>query len=168
MTNRMKEIRVEKVVVNIGCGTGGEKLDKAKKVLEKLTGKKIVETCTNRRTTFGVAKGRPIGCKVTLRGKDAAEFLKRVLDAVDFKLPESVFDAQGDFSFGVKEHISIPGVRYEPDIGIYGMDVCVRLERRGYRVMRKRNGSAIGNGHRIKPEEARAWAEKNLNIKVGE
>ena len=164
--SKMKEIRIEKVVINMGVGEPGEKLDKAQRLLEKLTEKKVVLTHTKKRTTFGAGKGRKIGCKVTLRSDHATEFLKKVLDAVDFKLPASVFDAQGNFSFGIKEHISIPGVRYDPEIGIYGMDVCVRLERRGYRVAKRRNNSKIGKSHKITPEEAREWAEKNLNIRV--
>ena len=166
MENQMKQIRVEKVVINIGCGEPGEKLEKAKKLLEKLTGKKVVLTKTSNRTTFGTPKGRTIGVMVTLRGKEAEDFIKRAIDAADNKLPKRVFDRQGNFSFGVKEHINMPGVRYEPEIGIYGMDVCVRLERRGYRVSRKRQPSPVGITHRITPEEARQFAEKHLGIKV--
>ena len=121
--NPMKNIRIEKITLNIGCGEAGEKLDKAKKLLEVLTNKKVVITTTHDRTSFGMAKGRPIGCKITLRGKDAEEFLKKALDAVDLKLSKNIFDKQGSFSFGVKEHIDIPGVRYDPQIGIFGMDV---------------------------------------------
>jgi large subunit ribosomal protein L5 len=168
MENQMKQIRVEKVVINIGCGEPGEKLDKAKRLLEKLTEKKVILTRTSGRTTFGTPKGRTIGVKVTLRGKKAEEFIKRAIDAADNKVNKRVFDKQGNFSFGVKEHINMPGVRYDPEIGIYGMDVCVRLERRGYRVSRKRQPSRVGVTHRIKPEEAMQFAEKHLGIKVVE
>lgn len=164
--NAMREIRIAKVTLNIGCGEAGEKLDKAKKLLETLTGKIAPLTKTRRRTTFGTPKGRTIGCKVTLRGKAAFDFLKRSLDAVDFKLKNSVFDRQGNFSFGVKEHIHIPGVKYDPSIGIYGMDICVSLERRGYRVARKKMSSKIGKSHLITAEESKEWAIKNLGVKV--
>lgn len=164
--NPMREIRMEKLTINIGCGTGGEKLDKAKKLLEKITGKKVAITNSHSRSTFGVAKGRPLGCMITLRGKDAKEFLKKALDAVDGKLPEKVFDRQGNFSFGIKEQIDIPGVRYDPEIGIYGMDVCMTLERRGYRVKKKRIPHGVGKSHRIKKEESREWAIKNFGAKV--
>jgi large subunit ribosomal protein L5 len=169
MENPMREIRIEKVVVNIGCGEAGEKLDKAKKMLEGLIkDHKIVTTHTHDRTTFGMAKGRPIGMKVTLRGKDAEDFLRRALEAVDGKVAETSFDRQGNVSFGVKEHISMPGVRYDPEIGVWGMDVCVRLERRGYRVSRKRNPSKVSKSHRIKPEEAKEFMLKNFGIKSAE
>jgi large subunit ribosomal protein L5 len=164
--NPMQNIRIEKITLNIGCGESGEKLDKAKKLLEVLTNKKIVITKTRKRTTFGMAKGRPIGCKVTLRGKDAEEFLKKALDAVDFKLSKNVFDRQGSFSFGVKEHISIPGVKYDPDIGILGMDVCVSLERPGFRIKRKKVSHKIGKKHLIKPEEAMDWVVKNYKVEL--
>jgi len=167
--NPMREIRIEKVVVNIGCGEAGEKLDKAKKMLEGLiTGHKIVTTHTHDRTTFGMAKGRPIGMKVTLRGEDADAFLKRALEAVDGKVAEASFDRQGNVSFGVKEHISMPGVRYDPEIGVWGMDVCIRLERRGYRVSRKRNPSKVSKSHRIKPQEAMEFMVKSFGIKTAE
>jgi len=164
--NPMQNIRIEKITINIGCGESGEKVEKVQKMLETLTNRKIVITKTHRRTTFGVAKGRPIGCKVTLRGKDAEEFLKRALEAVEKKLPKNIFDTQGNFSFGIKEHIDIPGVRYDPDIGIFGMDVCVTLERPGFRIKRKRISHEIGNKHLIKPEEAKEWVINNYGVEV--
>lgn len=164
----MKEIRVEKVVVNIGCGEAGEKLEKAKKLLAMLVGKTIVVTKSKKRSTFGVPKGRTIGVAVTLRGEDAMKFLERALDANGHKLKPTVFDKQGNFSFGVHEHIGLADVKYDPEIGIYGMDVAVRLERRGYRVSRKSKPTKIGHDHRIKPEEAREWAVQKLGVKVDE
>ena len=162
----MRNIRIEKITLNIGCGESGEKLDKAKKLLGILTGKKIVVTSTHKRTSFGMAKGRPIGCKVTMRNKDAEEFLKKAFDAVDFKLSKDVFDRQGSFSFGIKEHIDIPGVRYDPEIGIFGMDVAVTLERAGFNVKRKKLSHSIGKKHLIKPEEAMEWVVNNYKVDV--
>ncbi len=157
-----------KVTLNIGCGESGEKLERAKKLIEKLSGKKVVVTTTHGRTTFGMAKGRPIGIKVTLRGKSALEFLNKALAARDSKLPGTCFDKQGNFAFGVREHIDMPGVRYDPDIGIFGMDVCVTLERPGYRISRVRIAHTIGHNHRITSDEAQDWAVKNLGVKVEE
>ncbi len=162
----MRSIRIEKITVNIGCGDSGEKLEKAKQLLGELTDKKVVVTRTHDRTTFGMAKGRPIGCKVTIRGKDAKDFLKKALEATEKKLPRTVFDSTGNFSFGVKEHIDIPGVRYDPNIGIFGMDVSVTLERLGFRVKRKRLSSKIGRKHLIKPEEAIEWVTKNFEVEI--
>jgi large subunit ribosomal protein L5 len=164
--NPMRDIKIEKITINIGCGESGEKLEKAKKLLEILVNKKVVVTKTHKRTTFGMPKGRDIGCKVILRKKDAEEFLKKALDAVDKKLPKTVFDKQGSFSFGIKEHIDISGVRYDPDIGIFGMDVCVSLERAGFRVKRKKISHKIGKKHLIKPEETREWVIKKYGIEI--
>jgi len=166
MMNPMREIRIQKVTINMGCGEAGEKLDKAKKLLAAVINKKIVTTSTSGRTTFGMPAGRAIGCKTTLRGQDAEDFLKRAFEAADGKLLKRVFDRQGNFSFGVKEHISLPGVRYDPEIGIFGMDVCVTLERRGYRVARKRMPSRVSKTHAIRPDEAMDWTVKKFGIKV--
>lgn len=157
MMNVMKNIRIAKVTINIGCGEAGDKLEKATKLLGTLTEKKIIQTRTTKRSTFGTPKGRPIGCKVTLRGKDAEEFLKRALDALDNKLSQRKFDKLGNFSFGIKEHIDMTNVKYDPNIGIYGMDVCVTLGRPGYRVSRKKISSKIGKNHLITKDEAIKW-----------
>lgn len=164
--NPMKEIKIEKVTLNIGCGEAGQKLEIAKKLLEMLTKRKIVVTHTYKRTTFGMAKGRPIGVKVTLRGKDADAFLKNALEAIENKLLVRMFDKQGNFSFGIKEYIDLPGVRYDPEMGMIGMDVCVTLERKGFCVTRKRMPSKISKTHRITPDDAREWAVKNYGVKV--
>ena len=166
MQNPMREIRIEKVTLNIGCGEGGEKLERALKLLEKLTGKKPVITKTHKRTTFGMAKNRPIGAKVTLRKNHAYEFLKRAFKAIDNKLPASCFDEFGNFSFGIKEYIDIPGIKFDPEIGILGMDVCVTLERPGYRVKRKKLKRKIGKTHVIKKHEAMEWVKKTFGVET--
>jgi large subunit ribosomal protein L5 len=134
--------------------------------LSSLTGKKVVTTKTSKRTTFGMARGRPIGCKITLRGKDAKEFLERVLEAVDKKISKKVFDSSGNFSFGIREHIDISGIDYDPEIGIFGMDVTVTLERPGYRVKRKKISHKVGKKHMIKPEDAKDWVVKNYGVEI--
>ncbi|MEM0353522.1 MAG: 50S ribosomal protein L5, partial [Archaeoglobaceae archaeon] len=66
----------------------------------------------------------------------------------------------GNFSFGIQEHIDLPGVEYDPDIGVFGMDVCVSLKRRGYRVAERRIARAkVGSKHRITKEETIRWLE---------
>jgi len=164
--NPMRKIRIEKVVLNIGIGESGEKLEKAKNLLEQLTGKKAILTKTKRRTTFGVSKGREIGTKVTLRKDEATEILKRLLATKDNKLSPRCFDKNGNFSFGIHEHIDIPGVKYDPKIGILGMDVCVTLERPGFRVKKKRISKPVGKKHRISKEEAIEFIKKNFGITI--
>lgn len=165
--NPMREVRLEKVTINMGAGDSGPKLEKSKKIIETITRKKVVITSTKKRSTFGVAKGRQIGVKVTLRGKDAVEFLKKAIHAVEGKLKENQFDSNGNFSFGIHEYINIPGIRYDPDVGILGMDVAVTLERPGYRVKkRKLRPGKVGKSHLVKKEEAMEWARKHIGVEI--
>ena len=168
-TNPMRKIMVEKVTLNMGAGEAGPKLDSSKKILETITGRKVVITKTHKRTTFGGPPKKPIGVKVTLRGKGAIELLKNMLQAVDNRLKPSQFDTNGNFSFGVAEYINIPGVKYDPDVGILGMDVAVTLERPGFRVKKRRTRPAkVGKVHIITKDEAIKFAEKELGVKVTE
>ncbi len=167
--NKMREIRLEKLTLNMGAGESGPKVEKSKTIMEKITGKRVVITKTQKRTTFGMAQKRNIGIKVTLRGKEAKDLLKRLLEAVENKLKPSQFDSSGNFSFGVHEYIHIPGIKYDPDVGILGMDVCVTLERPGFRVKRKsiRPGK-VGKKHRITPAESMEWTKKEFGVEVKE
>lgn len=163
----MKKIRLGKVTLNIGAGESGQKLEKAKKLMEKLTGKKVVITKTHKRTTFGMAKGRPIGVKVTLRGQDAMNFLKAAFHATGNKLKETNFDTTGNFSFGLEEYINLPIIKYDPEIGILGLDVTVTLERPGYRIKtRMIRPKKIGKGHTIKKDEAIEFVKSQWSVKI--
>lgn len=167
--NPMKNIKIEKVTINVGTGEDRDILDKSVLMIKKITGKDSVITKTRKRTTFGSAQGRKIGSKITLRGKEAIDFLEKALHAIDFKIKPSQFDNTGNFSFGVKEYINMPGIKYDPDIGILGFDVAVTLERPGYRVKRRKlKQSKVGDNHTIKPEDAIEWAKKELKVKVTE
>ncbi len=164
--NPMRRIKVGKVVVNMAVGASGERLMKAAQVLEKLTGQKpSFRKAKKTIKDFGIRKGENIACMVTLRGEKALDFLKRALAAVDFKLKRSSFDPFGNFAFGVREHISLPGVKYDPMLGIFGFDVCVSLERPGYRVeRRRRRRSKVGKEHRVTREEAWEFVERELGV----
>jgi large subunit ribosomal protein L5 len=151
----MKKISVEKIVVNIGVGKSGDPLEKAKHALQELTGKKPnVRGARKSVRDFGIHKGEPIGTMVTLRRELAIKFLKSVLEAKGNTLKAVSFDEHGNISIGIHEHIDIPGTRYNPEIGIFGMDVSVVLTRPGYRIAKKRENSSIGKKHRITKEEA--------------
>lgn len=167
--NPMREIRLEKVTLNMGVGESGPPLEKAKKILGAITGKKVVITKAKRRSTFGVPKGKSIGVKVTLRGKDARGFLERAFKALDNRIKPSSFDSTGNLSFGIEEYISIPGAKYDPEVGILGMDVCVTLERPGFRIGKRMiMPKRIGKRHRISREDAMEWARKEFSIEVKE
>ncbi len=164
----MLKPKIEKVVVNISVGKSGEPLEKATKVLKELTGqapckRKAKKTIRD----FGIRKGEPIACMVTLRKQKAIEFLKKALPIIDNKLSRNCFDRYGNFSFGIKEHIELPGVKYDPEVGIFGMDICVSITRPGYRVRnRRREKAKIGSKHILKPEEAMLIAKDILGIEV--
>jgi large subunit ribosomal protein L5 len=116
---------------------------------------------------FAIRRGEPIACAVTLRKQRATEFLKKVLPVIDNKISREHFDRLGNFSFGIKEHIEIPGVKYDPEVGIFGMDVCVSLIRCGYRVKsRHRRKGKIGSKNILKPEEAVVFAKDALGLEI--
>lgn len=158
--NTMREIRIEKVTLNMGCGGDKKKIEKSQKFLSTITGQEPVVTTTHKRTTFGTSKGKPMGVKVTLRGKRAKEILQDTFEALDKKLKKGQIN-DGNFSFGIKESIDLPNVKYDPDIGIVGLDVCVNLERPGFRVKRRRKRpSKIGKKHLITKDQTIKWIEK--------
>ena len=168
MSNPMQEIRVEKVVVNIGVGDSGDNLDNAEELLSNLTNKKPVRTKAKKRNPlFKLRQGMPIGVKVTIRGKESLEFISKALIANKKIMYSRNFDNTGNFSFGVKEYIDFPGAKYDPGIGMFGFDVCVALTRRGERVKdRRRKRGKIGNAHKITRDEAMKFAEEKLGAKI--
>lgn len=165
LKNPMKEVRVEKVVLNIGIGESGNKLERAKNLLEKLTDNQAVVTQSKSRNTFGTSEGRDIGVMVTLRGSDAKKFLERAFEVKDNKIKSRSVHSNG-FSFGIGEHIDLPGIKYEPDIGIFGMDVVVSLKRPGYRVKKRKISKGLGDDHKIGKEEAEDFIKDEFNVDV--
>ena len=164
--NQMRDIRVEKVTLNIGAGKSEETLKKGLKLLQKLSPQTPVKTVAKKRIpAWGLRPGLAIGCKVTVR-KDAEAFLKRLLAAKENALPATVFDDQGHFSFGIPEYIDIQGIDYDPELKIMGLEVAVTLARPGYRVKnRKIRPQKIGKTHRISKDEAIAFM-KGLGVEV--
>jgi large subunit ribosomal protein L5 len=167
--NPLRVVRILKVTLNIATGKSGEPLEKAKKVLTQLTNKTpTTKQAKKAIKDWGVRKGEPIAAVVTLRGTDASEFLKRALDAVSNKVNESSFDDYGNFSFGIKEHIEIPGTRYVPELGIFGATIHVTLGRPGYRIRsRAIRPSKIGRNHYVSREDAVKFMQNNFGLNVG-
>jgi large subunit ribosomal protein L5 len=159
--------KIGKVVVNMSVGQSGESLQRAITVLQQLTNQR---PCTRKAKKtirdFGIRKGEPVSCVCTLRGDKAVNFLKMALeDNISF----SQFDNNGNFSFGIREHISLPGVRYDPNLGIFGMDVSVVVEKPGYRVKRRQKvKSKIGKKQRISVGESMNFIEDIFGIEIKE
>lgn len=165
--NPMKEIQVSKVVINIGVGKSGDPVEKAKNALSELTGKTpSVRGAKKSVRDFGIHKGEPIGAMVTLRRTDATNFLRRVMESKRNVIKNSSFDNNGNISFGIHEHIDIPGTKYNPDIGIFGMDVCAALTRPGYRISKRRNPSRIGKSHKITKDESIEFFKAQFGVEV--
>jgi len=170
MSEVMRQPKIEKVVVNIGVGEAGERLLKAQKVLEMLTGQKPIVTIarvTNR--DLGIREGMPIGCKVTLRREKAIDFLKKALWIRENRVAEYSFDLEGNLSFGISDYTDFEGMRYDPEIGIFGMDVNVVIQRPGYRLTRRRiMRRKLPRSHRITRREAIDFMRDNFSTEVVE
>ena len=165
--NPMKEIQVSKVVINIGVGKSGDPVERAKNALSELTGKTpSVRGAKKSVRDFGIHKGEPIGAMVTLRRTDATNFLRRVMESKRNVIKNSSFDNNGNISFGIHEHIDIPGTKYNPDIGIFGMDVCAALTRPGYRISKRRNPTRIGKNHKITKDESIEFFKTQFGVEV--
>ena len=112
-------------------------------------------------------KANPSQSSLPCANKNAVDFLKKVFPIVDNKARKRSFDERGNFAFGLKEHIEIPGVKYDPEIGIFGMDICVTVNRPGQRIkIRKRQSKAIGPKHVLTPEESIVFVKQTLGVEI--
>ena len=168
--NPMSEVKIEKVTLNVGAGKDANLLSKGVKLLKNLTGIAPVHTTTQKRIpTWGLRPGLAIGCKITLRGEKAAEILPRLLKAKDNLLKDSCFDNNGNVSFGIPEYIDIPESKYDPDIGIIGLQVSVTLKRPGFRVkQRSIKPAKVGKSHRISQTDAMTFFKEKFSVGLGE
>lgn len=166
--NPMQEIKIEKVTLNIGVGGTGDKLEKASKLLTTITKSKPIKTRTMKRIpTWGVRPKLEIATKVTLRGELAESVLKRLLVAANNTLTESKFDKSGNFSFGIPEYIDIPGVEYNAEIGIIGLEAAVTLKRPGFRIKyRKISNVKVPLRHRVSREDAIMFIKNKFNVTI--
>lgn len=163
----MNGIRIEKLTLNVGAGNDSKKLNAGYKLLETLTGRKPVKTKSKVRiAAWNVRLGLPIGVKVTIRKEEAINFLKRALYAKDNLISKKSFDNKGNFSFGIPEYIEIENAKYDPELGMMGLEVAVSLERLGYRVKRRQyNASKLPMKKIISKEEAIEYIRKEFGVK---
>jgi len=161
-------VYIDKVVVHMGVGEGGARLVNAEEILQTITGQKPVRTIAKKtQPAFGIRKGGPIGCKVSLRGERAEEFLKTAVSIVERTLSGSQFDQNGNVSFGIEEHTDFPGLSYDPQIGIYGMDVNVIMEKKGVRISRRAvQRRSLPRKQRVSRSEAQEYMKSAYQVEV--
>jgi large subunit ribosomal protein L5 len=170
MENVMRQIRIDKLTLNVGTGTNQDVLKKGMKLLQNLTGTEPIKTVSNKRIpAWGVRPGLPIGCKITLRGAQVEPLIKRLLAAKENRLDERCFDNEGNVSFGIHEYINVPDSNYDASIGIMGFQVSITLTRPGYRIKERRKlKRKVGKEHKITKEESIGFFKERFSITVEE
>ncbi len=166
--NPNRAVLIEKVVVHMGVGESGEKLVNGENLMSAITGGTPIRSYAKQTVPgFGIRKGAPIGCRVTLRGEVAEKFLDTSLEIIERKLSAYQFDAEGNFSFGVEEHTDYPGMTYDPKIGIFGFDVNVTVRRNGKRIARRHiQKKKLPQKQRVAPEDAIRFVAELYRVEV--
>lgn len=170
METNMRKIKIEKLTLNIGAGKDSAVLKKAVKLLKHITGVTPVQTITQKRlAAWGLRPGLPIGAKITLRGKQIYDLTKRLFEARDNTMKESWFDNFGNISFGIHEYVDIPGVKYDTELGILGLQVSLTLARPGFRVKRRKiRKSTLGKNQLVSKQDAINYIQETFNVKKEE
>lgn len=163
-TNVMRTPKIEKVVLNVG-GVA-EKLDKGFILLQKLSGKKPIKVAATKRIpTWGVRPGLLVGVKVTLRGQDAENIIKKILPAINSTIKER--QIRPNFvSFGVHEYIEIPGMEYIREVGIMGFEATIVFVRAGKRVERKKVKMGKTRRQDVTVQEIEKIMEEKFQVKI--
>ncbi|MFX1285083.1 MAG: 50S ribosomal protein L5 [Promethearchaeota archaeon] len=164
----MRKPRILKVCVNFAVGTSGPELERARTLCKRLTNQTPAEGRAKESVRgFGIRKHEPIAVFTTLRGELAENFLKKTLWAIEDTVSQKNFDAHGNLSLGIDEHLKLPDIKYDPQIGVHGFDTTIVLERPGFRAKRRRNRSKkIPSNHKITKEEGITFFKHEFNLGV--
>ena len=133
--NDMQIPRLDKIVLNIGCGAeavkDSKKAKSAQEDLSKIAGQMAVTTKAKKSIAgFRVREEMPLGAKVTLRGDRMYDFLDRLIGIAmprirDFRGVKPSFDGRGNFAMGIKEHIVFPEIEFDKVDEVWGMDIII-------------------------------------------
>lgn len=158
--NPMRKIRIEKIVLNVG-GIA-ENLEKGVKLLTFITKRKPARMKSKKRIpSLSVRPGLEVGAVVTIR-KNKEELLKKLLIAIENTLRKRQISTN-NFSFGIKEYLEIPGMEYQRDIGIAGLDVTVVFRRVGQRIgLKKIKKGKVSKKQMVSKEEIIKFMEENF------
>ena len=166
----LRKPRLAALIINSCVGESGPRFERAKEILRQITNKEPVERYAKKTVRgFGIRKGENIAVKVTLRNSKARDIIERLMIERDYKILKKSFDDHGNVSFGVSEHINVPGMKYDPNIGIFGFDVSIRLVRPGYRVRtRKIKRARIPRKQYVSKEETMLFMEEEFKAEIVE
>lgn len=166
--NKMRDIYLDKVTVNVCVGNDKPGMVKAEKLLKNLTGKTPVKNVAKRRmATWQIRPGLPIGYKVTLRGEDANKFLQWVLDSKEKQIKASSLDTYGNFSVGFQEYLELNGSKYDADIGIMGFEVMATFKRPGFRIkLRDIKPARVPKRHKVTQEEVISYLKEHFKVEA--
>ncbi|HYD03495.1 MAG TPA: 50S ribosomal protein L5 [Alphaproteobacteria bacterium] len=164
--NPMRNVKVQKLTLNIGTGKDQVALEKAQKLLNTITGVVSVRTITQARiAAWGLRPGLPIGVKATMRKDLATKLIPKLLYAKDMKLSDNNFDDNGNVSFGIKEYIDIMDAKYDPDIGSMGLQCSITLDRPGTRIKnRKLLKRVVPVHHRVSKADAIKFMKEQFKV----
>jgi len=164
----MRDIYISKVVINMGTGSDSNLHDNAVKMLNIISQAKPADSISKKRNpAFKVSKGQKIGAFVTLRGEKAMAIAQRLFNAVDNRIKASNISTNS-VNFGIKEYIDISGIKYDPKIGMLGMNVNIAFSRAGMRVMlRKAKRAIVPAKHSIiSKDEIKDYIKNKFNVEV--
>ncbi|MHA1200069.1 MAG: 50S ribosomal protein L5 [Candidatus Heimdallarchaeaceae archaeon] len=164
----MKKPILKALIINTCVGESGPRFERAKEILRQITKREPVDRpAKDSIRGFGIRKGEPIAAVVTLRGEDASVLLRRLLYAYDYEVKSSSFDQQGNFAFGITEHVDIEDAPFDPMLGTIGFNVIVKIERPGYRVKyRQRKRQKIPKKQYVSPEEAKEFITTEFDMRI--
>jgi large subunit ribosomal protein L5 len=169
--NPNKQIKLEKITINICVGNDKAGMVKAEKLIKKVTNDRKPATCCAKRrlATWQIRPGLPIGYRTTIRGDTAKQFLKWIFESKQNKFNAKSIDKFGNFAIGVHEYLDLKGMKYDADIGIMGFELMVTFNRNGQRVKRRLKQQArIPKRHKVTKEEVVNYLKENFGVEVKE